>query len=247
MDASQSPASRLPSDRGAGSAATASLGRVCALTLLIATTCHPVDARPAAPAAPQPVVAAPPEPTVMPPPSVDAAPSDATAPPPPVATPVEPDPCAGLALALQTKPPKPRPGPPSVKMPDDAAGFGLSGRAAPLYPISHGRALRPELAACFLHRANAKLRELDESRGASAASGDAFDGPPPAARPRGRPVALASPEFVRCDAAKNEIFTAAKKSPATEFLYPWQPAYPEGARADWSKATECYRSYHEPG
>jgi hypothetical protein len=60
-------------------------------------------------------------------------------------------------------------------------------------------------------------------------------------------VALASPELVRCDAAKKEIFTAAKKSAATEFLYPWHRAFPEGARADWSKATECYRSYREPG
>ena len=148
----------------------------------------------------------------------------ASVPPPPT------DPCAGLPKEGTR-----RLDPPELKLPSS------SPKGEQLYPISEGKPLARVVDACFQSRALAKLRELRPL-----ASPEVAQKLPLRTGDAGAHNRLASASRVSCTAAKQEIFTQAKKNAShAEFLYPWIQAFPASGRADWASATECYRSYAE--
>jgi len=222
--------------------------RIGSIASAIVESCHPDRGQPA-PAQEPPVVEARDEGAS----AADASPAGSVAPAPVPAS----DPCSALAAGsvdAASSPPvaKAKEHVSTVKMAPKMSQW----KGTSLYPISPGSPLASAVAACFVSRATAKLRELADDPRASSDLERILHG---RARGRDNPFqegpeeagaltipALRTPERVPCRDAREEIFTPAKKSAShAEFLYPWRPVFPASGRADWSGATECYRSYLE--
>jgi hypothetical protein len=120
--------------------------------------------------------------------------------------------------------------------------------ATTLYPISDGTPLSAAVAACFVNRVEAKVRELAADPSVPFDAKRQLRYAIPVATSDAATASRHAPERVSCKAARDEIFTDAKKKAMhAEFLYPWEPLFPVSGRASWSGATECYRSYSEGG